>query len=129
MIDAVIGIDIGATTTTFGIIDANAEVLKEGVMDTRAQEDVTRFLPRIYQELAGMKDALNGQAEIKGIGIGAPNANFYKGIISKPANLSWGEETPIVEIFQDKYNVNKYESKNTPNEIISYFITYYLKNH
>lgn len=105
MIDAVIGIDIGATTTTFGIIDANAEVLKEGVMDTRAQEDVTRFLPRIYQELAGMKDALNGQAEIKGIGIGAPNANFYKGIIAKPANLSWGEETPIVEIFQDKYQV------------------------
>ena len=105
MIDAVIGIDIGATTTTFGIIDVKAQVLKEGVLETRPKEDVTRFLPRIYRELAQMEEALNGQTEIKGIGIGAPNANFYKGIIAKPANLSWGEETPIVEIFQEKYQV------------------------
>ncbi len=105
MTDAVIGIDIGATTTTFGIVDANARVLKEGVMDTRAREDITRFLPRIYNELDRMKQALNGGAEIRGIGIGAPNANFYQGTIVKPANLSWGDETPIVEIFQDKYRL------------------------
>ena len=57
MIDAVIGIDIGATTTTFGIIDVKARVLKEGVLETRAKEDVTRFLPRIYRELAQMEEA------------------------------------------------------------------------
>jgi len=101
---AVFGIDIGATTSTLGIVNEKGELLKEGQILTLALEHVTKFLPRLYREMDSMAKSVT-DLEVKGIGIGAPNSNFYKGTIEKPANLSWGDETPIVDLVKDKFGL------------------------
>jgi len=104
MNNAVFGIDIGATTTTLGIVNEKGNLLKEGQILTLAHEHVTRFLPRLYREMESMGSGVS-ELEVKAIGIGAPNSNFYKGTIQKPANLSWGDETPIVDLVHEKYGI------------------------
>jgi glucokinase len=100
----VIGLDIGGTTTTFGLVNEKGDILKEATIPTKAEEHVTKFLPRLYKEIHELLDA-HKDAHLKGIGIGAPNANFYKGTIEKPANLKWGDETPLVDIMEQEFKV------------------------
>lgn len=84
-----IGIDIGGTGTKLGMVDARGNIVSKGDVSTAAYEDVNDFIDALHATLAPMIDAVGGIEKIRGIGIGAPNGNYYKGTIEYAPNLKW----------------------------------------
>ncbi len=105
--DTVIGIDIGGTFTKYGLVNRKGEVVGENAMPTKSDEPIESFLDRIQSNLDElMSDA--GSATIKGIGIGAPNANYYSGNIEDAPNLGWKGVVPLRNLIQKRYDLPVY---------------------
>ncbi|MFI3282405.1 MAG: ROK family protein [Rikenellaceae bacterium] len=86
----IFGVDIGGINSAFGLVDTNGDIFAEGVVSTRAYpsfEDYSSYVKDLAIAMKGAAQTLDFEAEIVGIGIGAPNANFYMGTIEQPANL------------------------------------------
>jgi glucokinase len=103
--EVTLGIDIGGTNTKVGIVDREGDCLANSVLPTRADEPVEFFLPRLYHTIDALMQPVEDTVELLGIGIGAPNANYYTGLIEQPANLSWKNRTPLAQLVSDQYNV------------------------
>lgn len=100
-----IGIDIGGTNTKFGIVDHRGNILYRGVIATGKHENVEQYLEELHQALILAIEEVGGQNTIKGIGIGAPNGNFYTGTIEYAPNLKWKGIVPLVKLVQDKFQL------------------------
>jgi glucokinase len=85
----VLGVDIGGTNTKFGYVDRAGKCLADASIPTHAQQPADQFFSRLQQESKQLFESLKKGHELIGLGIGAPNANFYKGTIEHPPNLSW----------------------------------------
>ena len=98
----VAGVDIGGTNTIFGLVDKTGKVLAESRIFTRDYPDINKFI-------AALSEAINSLDkkghELIGIGIGAPNANYYKGTIELAPNLPWKGTVPLAELMKQKNNV------------------------
>ena len=84
------GIDIGGINTAFGLVDEKGELFGESVISTRAYpnyQDYPRYVADLCEAMKLLVAGVNFDFELIGIGVGAPNANFYKGTIETPANL------------------------------------------
>lgn len=89
----VIGIDLGGTNTVFGIVDARGVVIASSSIKTAKHANFDDYVDELYTELTRLIEANDAKDKIHGIGIGAPNANYYTGKIEDAVNLPW--ETPI----------------------------------
>ncbi len=84
------GIDIGGINTAFGLVDEKGDLYAESVISTKAYpryKDYPSYIADLCEAMKTLADSVNFDFELIGIGIGAPNANFYKGTIETPANL------------------------------------------
>jgi glucokinase len=86
----VLGIDIGGTNSKFGYVDRKGNCLAGASIPTDAHQPAEFFFKRLQENSRALFDKLASECELAGIGIGAPNANFYKGTIENPPNLAWG---------------------------------------
>jgi glucokinase len=86
-----IGIDIGGTGTKFGIVDRVGNVLFSGESRQKKHAKVETFIDELYDNLKVLIDKAGGVGRIKGIGVGAPNGNFYTGTVEY-APISHGKE-------------------------------------
>lgn len=86
----VVGIDIGGQTTKMGIVDMRGQVLSQTVIRTDTHTDVNDFVEDVADALDKIIKESGSEGKIRGIGIGAPNANYYTGNIENAVNLSWG---------------------------------------
>ncbi len=100
-----IGIDIGGTGTKFGIVDRVGNVLFSSEISTRKHSDVNSFIDELYTELSKLIDNVGGIGRIKGIGVGAPNGNFYTGTIEYAPNLPWKGIIPLARMMEDKFKI------------------------
>jgi glucokinase len=100
-----IGIDIGGTGTKFGIVDRVGNVLFSSEISTRKHSDVNDFIDDLYNELSKLIDNVGGIGRIKGIGVGAPNGNFYTGTIEYAPNLPWKGIIPLARMMEDKFKI------------------------
>jgi glucokinase len=100
MTEVVIGIDIGGTFTKFGIVDKEGNCLKENFTSTDKYLEFDVYLENLHTEIEELIDSLNIEIKIKGIGIGAPNGNYYLGTIENATNLIWKGVIPFVDIFK-----------------------------
>ena len=100
-----LGIDIGGTFTKFGFVDKEGNCLEEGSMPTHADQDVSQFLPRLYESVAELQLKISKPIDLRGIGIGVPNGNYYKGTVEDPANLRWGKLVPLAYLVQEYYKL------------------------
>ena len=100
-----IGIDIGGTGTKFGIVDRVGNVLFSSEISTRKHSDVNRFIDELYTELSKLIDNVGGIGRIKGIGVGAPNGNYYTGTIEYAPNLPWKGIIPLARMMEDKFKI------------------------
>lgn len=99
----VLGVDIGGTTTKFGFVDMYGRCYNESSLPTRADEPAEFLIERLHQAVETEWDALDEEFQLVGIGIGAPNANFYKGTVENPPNLKWGVVS-IVDLLRKFYD-------------------------
>ncbi len=83
----VLGIDIGGQSTKLGVVTSNGEIVSQSVissLQTELIEYITDLTHAIKDLIAKVDDGV-----VKGIGIGAPNGNYYNGTIEQAANLKW----------------------------------------
>ncbi len=106
MKDFAIGIDIGGTTTKFGIVDKYGSILTQDRIPTNKHEEVDEFMEDLYEKLQPMIDAAGGKERFVGIGMGAPNGNFYTGTIEYAPNLKWKGIIPIADIMYKKFGIH-----------------------
>lgn len=99
----VIGIDIGGTNTKFGIVDKEGNCLEESSMPTRAEQEINQYLPRLYESIDALCQKVTVPIDIKGIGIGVPNGNYYTGTVDDAANINWGKMVPLAYLVQEHY--------------------------
>ena len=98
-----LGIDIGGTNTTFGFIDREGNYLADGNIETQKHEDINDYLKELYLEIEKVLDPLREEIEMIGIGIGAPNGNYYKGSIEFAPNLRWHDVIPLCDMMKEYY--------------------------
>ncbi|NDF97889.1 MAG: ROK family protein [Chitinophagia bacterium] len=101
-----VGIDIGGTNTKFGIVDREGNILTQGRMLTNAKDTVQGFIEELYQHLSPMIEQSGGTNSFVGIGIGAPNGNYYTGNIEHAANLKWKGIVPLAAMIQERFGMN-----------------------
>jgi glucokinase len=101
----VIGIDIGGTGTKFGIVDRDGNVLFSSEISTKKHATVESFINELYDALSELIERSGGSGRIKGIGVGAPNGNFYTGTIEYAPNLPWKGVIPLAELLEAKFKL------------------------
>ena len=85
-----VGIDVGGTNTAFGFVDVEGQVIFESTIPTRAELPAEQLFERLFKEVDNNYKKIENEFELIGIGIGAPNANYYHGTVELPPNLNWG---------------------------------------
>ena len=101
----VVGIDIGGTNTVFGIVDARGTILASGSIKTGAYEQAEDYVDEVCKNLLPLIIANGGVDKIKGIGIGAPNGNYYSGTIEFAPNLPWKGVVPLAAMFEERLGI------------------------
>lgn len=90
-----IGIDIGGTNTKLGVVDEKGTVIKRHDFKTTDYKNFASYMEGLEKAITFLTS--NCEGECLGIGIGAPNGNYYKGTIDYAPNLPFGLCAPIVE--------------------------------
>ena len=101
----VIGMDMGGTNTVFGIVDTRGNVISKSAVKTSTHSDVNLYIDDIYVELSKLIEAVGGIDKFKGIGVGAPNGNYYTGTIEYAPNLPWKGVIPFATMMADKFGI------------------------
>ena len=100
-----LGVDIGGTNTKFGLVNQRGEVLVKGRIKTKDYPDVKDFIDALYKEVAPKIKKMSRESSFVGIGVGAPNGNFYKGTIESATNLDWKGVIPLADLMTEKFGV------------------------
>ena len=100
-----VGIDIGGTTTKFGIVTDKGEILVQDRIPTNQHEVVEEFIDDLYSKLMPMIEKHGGIENFVGIGMGAPNGNIYTGTIEYAPNLKWKGIIPIAELMEKTFGL------------------------
>jgi len=103
--DAVLGIDIGGTTTSFGLVDRAGSCLVRHCVPTQAREPARRLVARLKEGIAASVSPFSASHTLRGIGIGSPNANYYTGTVENPPNLDWGGSVNLAELFRENFDL------------------------
>jgi glucokinase len=91
----VVGIDIGGQTTKLGVVDARGTVLSQTVIRTDTYTEVAPYIAELSAALNKVIADAGVEGQVRGIGVGAPNGNYYTGTIEGAVNLSWGGKHTI----------------------------------
>ncbi|MEO0471998.1 MAG: ROK family protein, partial [Bacteroidota bacterium] len=105
MTPVAIGIDIGGTNTKYGVVDEKGNVLASSSLPTRKYELIEDYVAGISTALQKMMAEISQDVELRGIGIGAPNANYFSGNIEMAPNLRWKGVIPLTDLFGKHFDV------------------------
>ncbi len=97
----VIGIDVGGQSSKLGVVDARGNILYQSVISS-LQTDLSSYIEDLTTAIRDLIRLSEKDGEVKGIGIGAPNGNYYKGTIEFAPNLKWAYDEngkPMVVFF------------------------------
>ncbi len=101
-----IGVDIGGTSSKFGIVDIGGKIINKSSIPTKGYGNEEKFIKKLCDELKLLLKKLDFEYELKGIGIGAPNGNFYKGTVEFAPNLEeWNDMVCLADLVKGHLNV------------------------
>jgi len=100
-----LGIDIGGTNTKYGFVNHRGEILEKGSLKTDEYEKVEDFIDALYNKMSPLMKKHSNQTRLDGIGVGAPNANYYTGTIEQAPNLRWKGIIPFAELMTKKFGL------------------------
>ena len=88
----VVGIDVGGQTTKLGVVDARGTVLAQTVIRTDTYDQVEPYIAELAEAVMKIIKESGTEGKIRGVGVGAPNGNYYTGTIENAPNLHWGHQ-------------------------------------
>ncbi len=99
----VVGVDVGGQTSKIGVVDARGDVLVQSVIRTDGHSDSADFIADLAAAIKELVVKADKVGEIRGIGVGAPNGNYYTGEIAFAPNLEWAadEAVPFANMLSD----------------------------
>ena len=100
----VVGIDCGQTTT-MGIVDTRGKIVATISIKMSDYPEFEDYISAMAKSLRRIMGSVGGPQMIRGIGIGAPNANFYSGNIEYPSNLPWKGILPLGELLYEHLGI------------------------
>lgn len=101
MTEVVAGVDIGGTNTIFGLVTITGEIVAQGKLRTKKFPEVEGFVTTLSDEITRLV-SVKKDIILKGIGIGAPNANYHKGTIELAPNLAWKGIVPLASLLKER---------------------------
>ena len=101
----VVGMDIGGTNTVFGIVDQAGNVVCQDSIKTKAYPVIDDYVNAIGEKLDVLIESVGGKDKIQGMGVGAPNGNYYTGNIEFAPNLAWKGIVPLAKLFSERIGV------------------------
>jgi glucokinase len=103
--EVTLGVDIGGTNTKFGLVEREGKCITEMSIPTNAHEPAENLIARLHENVGEMCRPLEGTYALRGIGIGAPNANYYRGTVENPPNLSWKGVVDVSALVRKYYDL------------------------
>lgn len=103
--DFVVGVDVGGQTSKIGVVDKDGKILAQSVMRSDIfGSDEGKYLSALAEEIQNNIKAAGKEGQIRGVGVGAPNGNFYEGTVYNAPNLAWavGKTVPFAKILSEK---------------------------
>ena len=91
----VVGVDVGGQTAKIGIVDARGDVLIQSVIRTDSHEDANIFVSNLADAIKDLIAKSGKEGQIRGVGVGAPNGNYYTGEIAFAPNLVWAAKKNV----------------------------------
>ena len=92
----VVGVDVGGQTSKIGVVDARGEILSQTVIRTDTfGADADAFLEALAVAIKGCIKEAGKEGEIRGIGVGAPNGNYYTGEVAFAPNIAWAADKAV----------------------------------
>ena len=101
----VIGVDLGGTNTVFGIVDARGNVFVNASIKTAVHNEIELYLDDLVVGLNMLIEQVGGKDKIRGIGVGAPNGNYFNGSIEFAPNLPWKGKIPLAQMIQERIGI------------------------
>lgn len=100
----VVGVDIGGTTSKIGVVDARGDVLAQSVIKTETSVTAEEFIHQLAEAIKANIERAGVQGQVRGVGVGAPNGNYYTGCIAFAPNLGWAANASVefVKILQEE---------------------------
>jgi len=100
-----IGIDIGGTNTPFAVVDREGKRHGAGRIKTTGHTTAEEFVQALASAIKEILNTLDFSYQLAGIGVGAPNGNFYEGTIENAPNLPWKGVIPLADLIRTHYEV------------------------
>ena len=101
----VVGIDIGGTNTVIGIVDQQGNIMETSSVKTGEYARVEDYVEAVCDVLLLLIKAYGGTEKFRGIGIGAPNGNYYRGTIEEAPNLPWKGVIHLAQMFKERTGI------------------------
>ena len=101
---AAIGIDIGGTNTVMGIVDKEGKVIRDKSIPTETHPEYKIYMNNLANAVEDLVSSMGSEYEIIGIGVGAPNGNYYNGTIEFAPNLKFKGIVPVVDFLKSRFN-------------------------
>lgn len=101
----VVGMDIGGTNTVFGVVDSRGNVLASDSVKTQQYDNIDDYVDAVCKKLLPLLSQFGGAEKIKGMGVGAPNGNYYSGTIEFAPNLPWKGIIPLASMFEERLGI------------------------
>jgi glucokinase len=98
---SILGIDIGGTTIALGIVNKDGSITSNKIFETKSFNTPNDLVDTIFNEFKTHQLL----ETIDGIGIGAPNGNYFSGNIEFAPNLNWKGIIPLTELFKQKFKL------------------------
>ena len=96
---------MGGTNTAFGLVDARGTVLASSSIKTAKHADINDYIAELHEAIMRLVEENNAVDKINGIGIGAPNACYYTGVIADGVNLPWPTPIPLADLITEKFGI------------------------
>ena len=100
-----IGIDIGGTNSVFGVVDKRGHIIVKGSIKTAVHKEINVYVDHLAAAVQDVITQVGGPSNIKGIGVGAPNGNFFTGCIEFAPNLPWKGMIPLAQMLSDRLSI------------------------
>jgi glucokinase len=100
-----IGIDIGGTNTKYGVVNHRGDIFEKGELRTDAYPEINDYIDALAEVVTPLIQKYDKEGKVKGIGVGAPNGNFYTGTIEYAPNLLWKGVIPFTRLITQKFSL------------------------